>query len=759
MRNDKKRWKTLMNKEMVTISGRADWIGKCIKENWIFIIEVLFCILVIFFHAMKAGHYVDFHPINGTFQNYNPIRRFLSGQIPYKDFQDYLGLGHLYTGTIFTFLFGGTYRSSLIAFSFLTLAGFSAISYAIAKLIFEKKECAIALTNIVVVILVVQPLFFNGLAITEEIKSALECALDVGNSARFVRGLIFPISCGLLSIGRIIIKKNFANKGNVKCAIMVGIVAGFSFIWSNDFGISCWLCILLISFWYNFTTDRKLREALKVTAVELVASVGAIFIFVEIFTLGNLGAWLQYTFGTGGYQRWYYNSEKTYWVWEADTSFIVIVQAGVCLYFLIRMMISRNLGDSFKFKYAGLAYANMVGVCVIQEYRILSGGNSREVALTILFVTILYGALSLMLRNIDKQNNNHVVSVISMVISAALIISSAKDELILGFMTEKSGVYVEKMDGNLISLGEDLLRTNQFLSGDRVFATYASAQEVVSSDFQPSGTDYIIHVLGDAQREQYLEAFNNQEFRYVATIKESYTDYEYWVERANWFFYREIYEKWHPVFANTYEVYWEKNADEEQYIQKDGFELNVSRIDDSMTKIIVQCDSEVDGVADIFIDYEVKNRSKILSVVNMQRLLNIANTGTVYASGGAYYESNYLKDKSAEYIPVPIIDGYGEVTLTAQPRRNASLEIKDCRCEKIFTVTSDFLEVTEVIDGSILCVPVSEESKNLISDILGVVYNGIYFQIEKINQDDTGIYIYIAGNTDTSINNMVELVR
>ena len=31
----------------------------------------------------------------------HPLARLLDGQIPYKDFQDYLGLGHLFIGSLF----------------------------------------------------------------------------------------------------------------------------------------------------------------------------------------------------------------------------------------------------------------------------------------------------------------------------------------------------------------------------------------------------------------------------------------------------------------------------------------------------------------------------------------------------------------------------------------------------------------------------------------------------------------------------------
>lgn len=57
---------------------------------------------ICFIYSLRAGHYADFSPINGTFQNFNPCRRLLAGQIPYKDFTDYLGMGHLYAGSMFT---------------------------------------------------------------------------------------------------------------------------------------------------------------------------------------------------------------------------------------------------------------------------------------------------------------------------------------------------------------------------------------------------------------------------------------------------------------------------------------------------------------------------------------------------------------------------------------------------------------------------------------------------------------------------------
>lgn len=757
----KKKHENLVENRNV-VSTRVKWKRPTvyIKKNWVFITGVVLCILMIFFHAKSAGHYANFYPINGTFQNYNPVRRLISGQIPYRDFQDYLGLGHLYLGSVFTLLFGGTYRASLIAFSFLTLGGFAAISFIVAKVMFRKKEWAIALTNILIVIIILQPFFYtNGLAVNDDIRAALNYALGVGNSARFVRGLIVPISIAFILMAKRLIEKKFATKMRIASPVLTGVVAGFSFVWSNDFGISCWLCIFLMSFWYKLTEDRKLSDSLKTAGIELGSSLVSVFIFVEIFTVGHFGEWLQSTFGTGAYQRWYYNSEKTYYVWDADFSYLVIIQAGLCIYYLIRMLSLRSKDGDERKKFTGLAYVNMVGVCAVQEYRILSGGNSREVAFSILFMTVLYEIISLIIRVIGKMNNHYVVTVVSMISGMALVFSFAHDEFVFDFLTEKEGVYISEMGGNVTNLGDDLLNTAQFLGEDKFFSTYASAQEVVSNQFQPSGTDYIIHVLGDEQRTEYLNAYNNGDFRYVTTIKDSYTDWEYWVQRANWFLYRELYKDWHPVFANTYEVYWERNEANEKHALENEFDLQVIQVDDSTVKISIQSSSQGNGIADVFIDYEVKSRGNLTSYLNLQKMLKVENTGIVYARQGSFYESNYLRDKSAEYIPVPITNGYGEVTLTSNPKKSSYLELYSCKLNTVYTVTSDYLEISEVRDGNTLCVVTSEKAKNAVPNISEVIYGGSQYSVEEIAQDGNGIYIRVAGNIEISKSNMVELVR
>lgn len=63
-------------------------------------------------------------------------------------------------------------------------------------------------------------------------------------------------------------------------------------------------------------------------------------------------------------------------------------------------------------------------------------------------------------------------------------------------------------------------------------------------------------------------------------------------------------------------------------------------------------------------------------------MLYVTNTGTLLSDG---YESYYLRGKSAEYVPISVIDGYGEITITALPNDCVTLKVNDIKCEAIYT--------------------------------------------------------------------------
>ena len=132
----------------------------------------------------------------------------------------------------------------------------------------------------------------------------------------------------------------------------------------------------------------------------------------------------------------------------------------------------------------------------------------------------------------------------------------------------------------------------------------------------------------------------------------------------------------------------------------------------------------------------------------------------MYANEGVY-ESNYLRDKSAEYIPVRIVNGYGEVTLTSNPKRNTYLQLNECYCENIYTVASNYIEVCNVEvseQGSTFVIPYTLNNSNVINGIKKISYNGVPTEIMDITQNNSYIYVTVNEAYAFDSGNMLELL-
>ena len=744
------------------------------KASIICVLEIAMLLLICVVHSIKAGHYSDFIPYNGTFQNFNPVRRFLAGQIPYRDFQDYLGIGHLYFGSFVTKLYGGNYRASLQAFSFLSFLGLAMITLMITVAIFRKKKIAIAVTNLFLIVFLVEPLFYkNFLAGTDEILQALESALTTGNSARFLRGMILPIACWLFYFGYKLykskIEKYLQGKNGKEYFFCLGsgIVAGISFVWSNDYGISCWLCILLMTFWISICRERNIVKAMKAVLISTLISLVTLFVTVEIVTLGHFTRWLSFTFGTGGYQQWYYNSVHYYYIFDVDVSFLMLLQAVLVIIYFLLLFIYRGSMWSIK-RYGILAFANMVCYCAINEYRLLSGGDAKEVALSVLFVNIIVELGYLLFKvfyrakgEIKQIKLTTTLILSSLILGLVWCVSTARDEVAFTLVSKKEGVYVKQLGGNLTVLGPDLLSAEEFLHGDEFWATYASGQEVVNGTYQPSGTDYIIHVLGDKNREEYLHKFQETTAKYAVTLKNSSADWASWAERANWFFYRELYKNWHPVYANRYEVYWERNDGVLENKLTSGYKVEVVDIDDQTKKITVKCDGNVNGMEDVYIDYEVKKKSNILSKFLTKMDLYVVNSGDFYAAARDY-ESNYLRRKSAEYVPVRVVNGYGEITLTSKPENSTYLILNSAKSDSLYTVSTDYLEIWGVEkEGNTLVLRDFEKMPNRMETLKKVKVGGKTYTVSSVSENDYGIRVTLNEPIEDTIKtgNVLQVLR
>ena len=77
--------------------------------------------------------------------------------------------------------------------------------------------------------------------------------------------------------------------------------------------------------------------------------------------------------------------------------------------------------------------------------------------------------------------------------------------------------FVPELGGWIGDQAEKLATEKELTAGKRLFGTYSSALEAMTGQLQPTGTDYIIHALGDRQRLAYLQTFQQGNFDIVVT--------------------------------------------------------------------------------------------------------------------------------------------------------------------------------------------------------------------------------------------------
>src|SRR5207248_8300851 len=93
-----------------------------------------------------------------------------------------------------------------------------------------------------------------------------------------------------------------------------------------------------------------------------------------------------------------------------------------------------------------------------------------------------------------------------------------------------------------------------------IWSTYAGQLEAHYGILHPH-TDYIIHAIGPAGREEYLAAFRRANPDYVTTYRRDVFSYEEWLQNATWPFYEELLLNYEPIAVGSLAVLWRRAAE------------------------------------------------------------------------------------------------------------------------------------------------------------------------------------------------------
>jgi hypothetical protein len=499
-------------------------------------------------------------PVDGPYQTANACRRILAGQIPGRDFVVFHGLGLNWYHVPFYALLGGNIQGTVAAY-FIAGALVIPITLIFAARLggFGWRASTIVGLLIINVMLVVPGPSYNAV-------------MPGGNmlGTRIALSLL-PVMAALLFMR--------AKRPIWQVTVAVGSAIGLAMSVSQDQGIS-----LLAGSVMAFFFSKAIRSNWKIS---LAAGVGALLtcasVYLLLVTLMSAGAPQEYL-----EFAWKRIPENQFWLFGASSDFFgtwkdllnkkyVIVPGAVTVMMWLGALIVRRMGraDSadrsmilpWMAWYAvaslhpllgylsGHYFASaMYAALVIVAFSVPSFWNAMHGRLPIRLTALIPAAgiaMAIMLCGLEYSKNSlrKVLGKSYLPISAVAYVDEFE------FLVAQ-----EDPDGRGLTASRQAEVVKNLIGPEGKVWSILSGQERESLGILPPGRhDYIVYVLGDKAREQWLADFAQADPDWILTTRQSSGGLEQWMNKIYWKWYKEeVALRYEPVMALNQELIWRK---------------------------------------------------------------------------------------------------------------------------------------------------------------------------------------------------------
>lgn len=553
-----------------SVFGEMPAVRRRARVTWLEWLEAILIILLLMVagditrrFVMLEATDITFYPLNGSFQTYNPLRRILAGELPGRDFQTYLGLGTTYTMYGMFRLFGSDLAASEAATHLLHAFAFAFSGYLLARLAgFKPLASSLAMLTALVVgrysIGFTWFLFYPG------------------NSMLGWRAvLIYFTAVALLHAARL--PKPWQRAG------VLGVIAGLQHLWSNDYGTASLLALTLGGVLW-FLPLQSFWQLVRRYALYVFTAATTFTIVANLLTGRHAWAWLVYNWRDVRVdQFWYFGESNVYALSDIFVSTgWALLFAALALLAIALIVIGWKRRDVRAYVLAYLLGTGLIAWAVST----VGGSVSVRYASPTLWASL--GAVAYVLRLVGSKVARakplqhltakigplwrYAVILIAATLPiayAALLNNSSSNIRLIEASTDMSrhmfvpelGGYIVKPYSEATVLGRAIAQELPDIPAQqRVFSTYTTALDVAAGANNAAGHDYIIHALGQ-ERSKYLEVLQDSQPAYITTLRESFTWWETWNRRINWWFYRAFLPQYEPVALSMYNVVWARRPE------------------------------------------------------------------------------------------------------------------------------------------------------------------------------------------------------
>ena len=663
-----------------------------VKDILSFVLAAI--ILLVIIQTVNFSLDLDYKAYNGAFQTFNPLRRMFLGEIPGRDFNPYLGLGTTYITAVVTFIFGGNFATSKISIYLISVLLHLLVLVTLFFLVgFSIKKSVVAAIFVFIII----SYDVHKLAPFWEIAGPGNSNLGLRSALPFITSWIVLL---LFRIHR--------NKAQLFYCL-TGCVIGIQPLWSNDYGVPS--CIALSTIIIIHLIKQESNKIVKAILLFTCAAI-AFFTVASLLTGGNVINWVSDNFGGVAtdqfwYFVWYNGRNKIFSLSDLFSTPLLYLYLGSLLLVLLYV-----LTKNYRIKYLLLFY---VGLTVIMAGMLSSIGGT--VSMRYYLTSILTGffiiplAVHLSFPKL-RLNITHIVSrkihllpkhIFAIVYIPVLIINTVPIYSLVATHKSNQAFEVQELGGWLpnkwqhsVQLARNIkTELKNELPTRRILSTYSSGMDVVAGAFNPTGIDYIIHALGTHARNHYTESLNLSKPKYITTLREDYTQWETWVRRTNWWFYREFVRDYQPVEATFYNIIWQRLENSKKTIYPKVV-CNIDKISNDKSIINISTKDPVNNAiyyVEIGLKYHLEVKPSSIPIIGNRGIVNVTEKKTALTKAIAKIGNrSYGIPPSADnwYVPVEHQLGTSSVLkLQAYPANRAKLIVESCQAE-LFAPVDEF---------------------------------------------------------------------
>lgn len=511
--------------------------------------------LAIIFGLSRSIDIPTFH-LDGAYQTASGLYRLADGQSPGKDFFPYLGVGLTFFLYPIFMLAGNDIAASVFASHFLVACGFAIVIGTITGLLANSNRLLIGI-------------IFSTFALTfalwlyPNLSPILLERLTPGNSLRPLRSLIPYI----VVIPTYLILKSrlhpFTSYG------LLGILAGISFLWTNDFGLPTSSFLLAFTlFWAQ--QQKVLTPSLATLIVGLAlfsATTG-----LALTTRGHGLDLLRYNFEDVRFdQYWYFGP------WTEDSRIFSIAEVakkllpdfgwwGLVIFALGGAIYLHPTLERFLLFLIGLILAGGGALAIF--------GGHRDPGYLAPFIfwcklMLIVEAILFLQRFISEKYKSKKYFPNIITLGICLLVLSAFTAVIDNFQAyrnekqlaqaDMSRIYVGELGGYLPRSYDKHISMARESKDIRVVEEYWGLWSAVTRAHNQLPVDSVIHALG-ATRDLFATTIKNNPPDVVVTTTRSLSmDWQSWSLGSNYWFYKPLLQQYTPIKTSPTTMVWRKS--------------------------------------------------------------------------------------------------------------------------------------------------------------------------------------------------------